>query len=271
MKSKFLILLVLTIISLQSNLFGQHTKHKMYIYWGWNRAFYTNSDIHFKGNNYDFTLSNVIAKDRQTPFAFDPYFHPLKITIPQTNFRIGYAINEKWDISIGADHMKYIMVQNQNVKINGSISITNTIYNKTYNNENIALTEDFLTFEHTDGLNYLNAELRRNFRFKQFNKLSKYIDLNLIIGGGAGMLVPKSNVKLLNNERNDEFHIAGWGVSPMGGINLTFWKYFFLQSEYKFGYINMPDIRTTKYKTDKASQQFFFNQINIMFGFNFFI
>ena len=78
MKFKYLILLILSLISLQSSLFGQHTKHKMYIYWGWNRAFYTNSDIRFKGNNYDFTISKVIAKDRQTPFAFDPYFHPLK-------------------------------------------------------------------------------------------------------------------------------------------------------------------------------------------------
>ena len=273
MKNKLtLLIFAFSYFFVSNTIFAQKTYHKMYIYWGWNRASYTNSDIHFKGNSYDFTLSDVVAKDRQTPFGFDPYFHPLKITIPQTNFRIGYALTENWDISLGADHMKYIMVQNQIAKINGTISNSNSVYNKTYINENLPLTEDFLTFEHTDGLNYLNLELRRNFQIKKLSEwTTQHLALNLIVGGGGGMLVPKSNVKLLENERNDEFHIAGWGVSPMAGCNLTFWKYFFLQSEYKFGYINMPSIRTTKYTSDSASQQFFFHQVNIMFGFNFFI
>jgi len=32
---------------------------KVYVYWGWNRAIFTDSDIHFTGDQYDFTLRDV--------------------------------------------------------------------------------------------------------------------------------------------------------------------------------------------------------------------
>ena len=47
-----------------SGKYTAHNKGKMYIYWGGNRDSYTNSDIHFKGANYDFTLHDVAAVDR---------------------------------------------------------------------------------------------------------------------------------------------------------------------------------------------------------------
>ena len=46
-------------------------KGKFFVYWGWNWASYTNSDIRFKGKDYDFTLSNMKAQDRQTKFSFE--------------------------------------------------------------------------------------------------------------------------------------------------------------------------------------------------------
>lgn len=35
-------------------------KGQMFVFWGWNRAGFSNSDIRFKGNGYDFTLNNVV-------------------------------------------------------------------------------------------------------------------------------------------------------------------------------------------------------------------
>jgi len=61
-------------------------KGSFYAYWGWNRSLYSKSDIHFKGNNYDFTLTNIEARDRQSKFAFSTYFQT--VTIPQYNLRI---------------------------------------------------------------------------------------------------------------------------------------------------------------------------------------
>ncbi len=245
----------------------KHNKGKMSVYWGWNRGFYSNSDIHFSGNDHDFTLSNVVAHDRQTPFSLDPYFNPGLVTIPQTNFRIGYFISDKWEISIGVDHMKYVMDQNQYVAINGEINGVDNDFNGVYNGEEIQLTEAFLTFEHTDGLNYANIEINRFENIVQFGDRSNFdIDINVLGGVGAGVMFPKSNVMLFAKNRYDEFHTAGFGLSAKIGLNITFWNYFFLQNEYKVGYINMPDILTSTQSDYRADQDFFFSQINIVFG-----
>ena len=241
-------------------------KGKFYVYWGWNRGTYSNSDITFKGENYNFTLSNVTANDRPTKFGLNPYFRLDRITIPQTNYRIGYFFKENYTVSIGVDHMKYVMNADQTVKISGNIN-SGSIYDKVYTNENIKLVEDFLTFEHTDGLNYINVEVKR---FDDFSHLiglnSKNLQINLTEGIGAGILFPKSNTKLLNRERYDDFNVAGWGVSASVGLNITFLKHFFIQSDVKAGYINMQNIRTTKNTVDSASQTFSFLENTIVFG-----
>ena len=81
--------------------------------------------------------------------------------------------------------------------------------------------------------------------------------------------MPKTNSTLLNNERHDDFHLAGYGISAVVAINISFYEVFFIQSELKGGYINMPDIRTTMDKADRASQSFLFSQLNMVFGVSF--
>lgn len=104
--------------------------------------------------------------------------------------------------------MKYVMKQNQTVKINGYITGTGTSYDGEYNSQDKVLTEDFLTFEHTDGLNYVTVELSR---VDDISKLfgihnTDIFQLNLTEGLGIGMLYPRSNTKLLNKERYDELY-----------------------------------------------------------------
>lgn len=237
-------------------------KGKIYIYWGWNRGGFSKSDIKFSGADYDFMLQDVVAKDRATPFALDPYFHPTRLTIPQYNFRIGYFLSSNWDISFGIDHMKYVVVANQSVKISGNIGDPLSVYQGAYSNDDISIAEDFLRFEHTDGLNYANVELRRIDRIASFKK----IEINLTEGIGIGGLMPKTNTTLLGKERYDEFHWSGYGIDAVVGLNFLFFDRFFMQTEFKGGYINMLDIRTTTSVSDKASQSFFFTQYNIVFG-----
>ncbi len=61
-------------------------KGQFHVYWGWNVSSYTNSDITFKGDDYNFTLDDVEAFDRPTPFNAHDYFNPAQLTIPQFNF-----------------------------------------------------------------------------------------------------------------------------------------------------------------------------------------
>ena len=243
-----------------------HNKGKFFVYWGGNRDSFTRSDIHFTGDGYDFTLSDVQAVDKPKGWHVD-YINPSRMTIPQTNLRIGYYITDHYNIAIGVDHMKYVMIPNQIVNINGTIT-GNPPFNGTYNNESISVTEDFLTFEHTDGLNYVHTEFSRVDDFSWLFKIrnTDKFQINLTEGIGAGILFPKTNAKVMGNERHDDFHVSGYGVSAKVGLNLTFFKYFFLQAELKSGYINMPDIRTTKDPSDRASQHFMFVERIIAFG-----
>jgi hypothetical protein len=237
-------------------------KGDFYVYWGWNLSGYGKSDISFKGENYDFTLDNVTAYDRQSDFEPGKYLNPASITIPQYNFRLGYFIKENYSISIGVDHMKYVVAENQTVTINGEINDTNSLYNGVYNNDSIVLEPSFLTFEHTDGLNYINVGFRRHDHLFHYNSF----ELNTVFGLETGILFPKTNARLLDQNRYDNFHVSGYGVDAVGGIQLTFFKYFFVQSELKGGFINMPDIRTTTNDADSASQSFWFYQVNMVFG-----
>lgn len=273
MKNKYY-LIVFTLLTTFQCVFSQENplkytesnKGKFFVYWGGNRESYSDSDIRFKGADYDFTIYNVEAHDKPKGWHVD-YINPSKMTIPQTNFRMGYFITDKYNISLGVDHMKYVMSQNRRVKYSGYYPNQGT-YNENPTADELTLDENFLTFEHTDGLNYINTEISR---FEDISKLFKIqntdkFQVNLQGGIGGGILYPKTNAKLLGKERHDDFHVSGYGVSAKAGINLTFFKHFFIMYDIKGGYINMNDIRTTAESTDTAQQDFFFFQKTIALG-----
>ncbi|MDT8412831.1 MAG: hypothetical protein RQ875_10235 [Vicingaceae bacterium] len=245
-------------------------KGKVYMLWGWNQDWYAPSSIHFTGKDYDFILADVKAHDKQSDFNFKTYFHPKFITFPQTNLRVGYYISDKYDVSIGVDHMKYVISSVQDVRIRGYIR-DNSIYAGEYINSPFHIDENFLRYEHTDGLNYINIEITRNDdllnHFTSINA-SKF-QLNSMLGFGLGPVMPKSNVTLWNNERNDEFHFAGYGFSGKAGFNAIFYKYFFLRTELKAGFIDLPDVLTSIDVADRASQHILFAEWFFAFGFMF--
>ncbi|SEM45702.1 hypothetical protein SAMN05421856_103342 [Chryseobacterium taichungense] len=239
-------------------------KGTMFAFWGWNRAGFSDSDIRFKGNGYDFTLQNVTAHDRPSELTWD-YINPGQVSKPQFNFRFGYFFKDDLALVVGTDHMKFVMDQDQTAKFTGNIS--DPTYASMVQNGQVDLSSgEFLTFEHTDGLNYVNAGVE-----KYKNILTKKnFDVFWAYGAGAGVLLPKSNVKLFGNERSDRFHVAGFGLDARANINLVFWNHWMARVEGKFGYINMPDIKTTlNNKPDKASQDFVFYQINFGIGYVF--
>lgn len=243
-----------------------HNKGKFYIFWGGNRESYTKSDIRFKGADYDFTINNIEAHDKPKGFHID-YFNPARMTIPQTNIRVGYFISDHYNISIGLDHMKYVMYNDRRVDYSGYYPNAGS-YNENPTNGQLTLDEDFLLFEHTDGLNYINTEIARVddissiFKIKNTDKFQ----INLTEGIGGGFLYPKTNTTLLGKERHDDFNVAGFGLAAKVGLNFTFFKYFFIQTELKGGYIEMNNIRTTKDSADSAEQNFWFLQRILTIG-----
>lgn len=265
MKYLITILVALTLSATASSQWFHKVERKgdAWLSWGWNRAAYTRSDIHFTGPGYDFTLFDVIAKDRQTAFNADTYFSISTITIPQTNVRGGWFIKDHWCISLGVDHMKYVMRDFQTVAYEGHID--DPAYASYLRPDGIVFVEpSFLTFEHTDGLNYANAELE----YHQGIYKKRWMQWNAYGGGGFGVLVPKSNVKLMGYPRHDAFHLAGYAAHMKVGMELLLTKFFFLRLEGKAGWINMPDIITRlESASDRAKQHFGYGEVDGMFGF----
>ena len=265
-----------------------HNKGKFFVSWGGNRESYTKSDVNFRGKDYNFTVNDMKAHDKPKGYHID-YVNPANMTIPQTNFRMGYFFSDHYSVAIGWDHMKYVMTQNQIANVTGNINLpadqAGSYYNGDYNNTPVDMSQHgaqeggiaggtqgnppaFLMYEHTDGLNYINTEVSRHDDISKLFGITNTdkVQINLTEGLGAGLLYPKTNTTLLGKERHDDFHISGYGLSAKAGINFTFFKYFYLQGELKGGYINMQDIKTTRSNDDSASQDFFFLQRIIAVG-----
>jgi hypothetical protein len=248
-----------------------HNKGKMFVHWGGNRSYYTSSDLHFDGAGYNFTAQNAEAHDIPRGWTID-YIVPTKLTTSQTSVKIGYFFHDKFNISIGIDHMKYVMTQNQTVMVNGNINLplseTGSQFNGTYNNTTVNLSDrKFLKFEHTNGLNYIfigtahYVDISSIFGVKN----TDVFQLNFTQGVDIGMLVPRTDATVLSKPSHDEFHISGYGFSTNAGLNFTFFKHYYMQSEIKAGYITMTDVRTT-YANDHAQHNFWYGATIISFG-----
>ncbi len=226
------------------------------IEWGYNWSHYTKSDIHFIGDNYNFKLNNVRAKDRQSPFSAKLYFMPATFTIPQYNYSISY-IKGKNTFSLGMDHMKYVVVQNQNVLINGIIEIdASKEYEGSYEDNNILIRPDLLDFEHSDGLNYLNFHWER----AAFRKviIENKVVLSIPLGIGLGIYIPKTKVILFGNGMDNRFNIAGYGFSVKSSLKFDFFRCFYLKGSLKSGWVHLPSVLTLGTTNDRAKHAFGF-------------
>src|SRR5689334_396811 len=101
---------------------------QFYFTWGYTRAAYSKSTLHFRNvshnyneetgryDDYDFTVYNATAHDRPD---FEGIKNPINITIPQFVFRLGITLNEKWGLELNYDHTKYIVDDHQRVHVKG--------------------------------------------------------------------------------------------------------------------------------------------------------
>ncbi|MDL1914186.1 MAG: hypothetical protein FDW93_06670 [Bergeyella sp.] len=182
----------------------------MFVFWGWNRAVYTISDISSRGGGGSFALNSLAAPDIFTSFTVEDYFGLENLIIPQTNARIGCFTKDNVALVLRLDHMKcvkYVMRQNQTVDFGGQIGDPKCV--AMVKGGRVDLSDgQFLTFEHTDGPNCANIGIEKY----SVLHVSRYFDLNWSCGGGAGAFIPKTNAKLFGFEGSDRLHLAGFGL-----------------------------------------------------------
>ena len=265
--------------------FRLHEKGKVYINWGYNISWYNDSDIHFSGQGHDFVLYNVVAHDRPSKLSLD-YIKPTTWSIPQFNFRFGYFISDKYSISIGWDHMKYVADDYQTVKMYGYLDpsiVSDTLmqtnmgklnakYSSSglYNQVDVEMTpDDFIHYEHTDGLNYASIDIERYIELWQCSKYDRF-GITLVTGAGAGLIIPRTDAHLFGSGENHFWNVAGWGSSLKIGLQINLTKLIYLQSDFKYGYLQMSNVHTSTHKDiDKATQHIVFYENYWLIGFRF--
>ena len=229
-------------------------KGALYFGVGFHRVFYTRIDISFKDtrtSNYDFTLHRVKSRDDNS-FDFGQ-----GIDAPQYSYRIGYYSGKK-DIGIefSFDHAKYIVVADQKVRISGQIK-GNKI------NSDTTLHGAFLEYEHTDGANYymLHLAKRRQLAVSANRKHC----LSLVVKPGAGIVLPRSDTRVMGLHRDDSYHLAGYIIGMDAGLRYDLLKHVYVEATFKAAFANFKDVLL--YGDGRAQQHWWSFQPILIAGF----
>ena len=222
-------------------------KGHLYFSWGYNKDWYSPSDLHFKstGNDdFDFVVQNAKAYDKPN---FNKIFTSA-ISIPQYIYRIGYSFarHPNMGIEIGFDHAKYIMKENMVLHVKGKIY-------ENYIDKDTLVSSDFLRFEHTNGANFLMISYFQKRRI--LKNASEKSELFAVVKPGAGIVIPQSEVALFGTSQNNNFHIAGYVVGLDLELRYEYKKHLVIETGFKGVFANYIDVLSVA--DSKANHHFF--------------
>ncbi len=241
-------------------------------YWGYNRSWYTNSTIRFVGSDYDFRLKNVTASDRPDRFTAKLYLNPTTLTVPQYNGRIGYYFKDKWQVSFGVDHLKYVMDDQNQVLLDGRIADgIDSIWSGNYNDEPVVTNRDNFHYENTNGVNFLRFELMRSFDLWELGNKRQFA-LTGNLGAGIGPALTFNDLTFAQEHTIATTSLSGYAMGVNGSVRAEFFKHFFLQVETGLGFFHLTHVRTRPNDRNQyARQAFGFSQYFAAFGVLFYI
>lgn len=225
--------------------------------WGYNLSSYTKSTIQFVGAGYDFKIAGVKAVDRPSK-DIKTYFNPREFTVPQFNFRIGYNFQNNWNVSIGYDHMKYVMVHNIPYLLTGRINpgvdnVTN--WSGTYAGDSIITNEQTFHYENTNGLNYIRLEFAK---LKLWHKTRNgNFAFTSILGGSVGGILSFNDFTFAGRKDVATVSMSGLGVSAHLGGRFEFFQHFFVQMNAASGFMMQSKVRTRPNDYDAYARQRF--------------
>jgi len=242
-------------------------KGMIFFYFGYNRSIYSKTNLHFTGPAYDFSLYDLKGSDRPVPFGIS-YINPVTFTVPQYNYRLGYFFTSNLCISAGMDHMKYVVNQNQMTTISGVISKeASDVYAGSYLNQPIQLKYDLLQFEHTNGFNFVSLDVEY---LQPLFKVNKYnISCLWNYGIGGIWVVTKTDVRVMGDGFDNDFHIAGYALAGKTGPRIEFKNHFFLSGEIKGGYASIPSVLIKNAAPEVGDHNLRFLEYYIVAGVNF--
>lgn len=229
-----------------------------YFSWGYNTEWYTRSTIHVKqpslGNNYK--LVRVRAHDRP---GWDHNLLGTPITIPQYNYRLGYFFNEKQDlaIEINFDHTKYIIGDEQDIRIQGQLN------GQKVNTVRRFSKEQGSYYYLNNGANFLLFNLVKRFRLVQPGQKNN-LKLDMLAKAGIGPVIPHVENSLFGQANDPGFQIGGWNTGVETAFRLTAFKYAYLEFAQKFDYARYSHLKVYE---GRARQSFGTYELILNLGF----
>lgn len=270
MKFVGIILLFFCISQLQAQRLFNSTKKisngrgTFFMNWGYQRSFYTKSDIEFNNSDYKFTLRNATAIDDPTKNVGD-YLRLNEFFNPQYSVRAGYYYMNKYALTFGLDHMKYVLTDGNQVLLDGEIdSSLHTIWAGDYKNEQVVTNRNDFHYQNV-GLNFIRLELLRTDKLYQSKNKVFALSSNLSLGFGG---IVSNATLLLRPKTTVTRSLSGYGLSASAGLRLEFFRNFYIQAQISGGSINQTNLKTeSDDKKAYIKQQFWYGQRQINVGF----
>lgn len=247
-----------------------YSRGTLFGYVGYNRSAFSNSTISFTGPGYDFSLKGVKGEDDPTKFSPAVQLNPLQFTTAQYNVRLGYYIRNHFAISIGFDKLKYVMADQNQVLLSGTINPGVDPVNGwsgTYTNQSVTTNQSTFDYRNAGGLNYIRLELSRT---DQLLKIGRNSWFALSTNGGIGLGGLYSNTAFNFGGKSDygTTSFSGIGVSGHASIRLEFLRHLFIQSGFSGGYMHQMRVGTnTNEPNATAKHRFAYGSFETVLGF----
>ncbi len=159
------------------------------------------------------------------------------MSIPQYNLTIGCWLKGRFGIEIGHDHMKWVFDNSRTYEFSGNFSPALYVHNpdaqygwdgvKPVTFDDVKQTGDatWLSFEHTNGYNYVFAALV--FLQPIYHGPKGKLAFVSRLGAGAGVMIPQTSVHMHRDQAwnwqgyDNQFHLVGGGGHASAGLRVT--------------------------------------------------
>jgi len=203
-------------------------KGQAYFSWGYNKEWYTHSNIHVKQESLgnDYTFRNIWGKDK--PGWDTKSIFKQALSIPQYNYRLGYWFADNWAVEINFDHTKYQVEQQQLLHVTGTMNHQAV--------DTYMINRGNIRWQLNNGANFFlfNLVHRKQIPYLKF----KNFNASLLLKGGVGFMTPHVENTIFGKNNDPGFQFGGLDAGVEADLRLTFFKYVYLEYCNKLLYAN---------------------------------
>ncbi|MGC4057637.1 MAG: hypothetical protein QM743_05870 [Chitinophagaceae bacterium] len=204
---------------------SQENKGHMYFSWGYNKEWYTKSNIHVKqeslGNDYVF--NGILGKDKPGWNTKSIFKQP--ISIPQYNYRLGYWFDDNWAVELNFDHTKYQVEQEQLLHVTGTVNHQAV--------DTYLINRGNILWQLSNGANFFLFNIVRRVQIPKMHY--RNFNASLLTKAGVGFMVPHVENTIFGRSNNPGFQFGGWDIGAEATLRLTFFRYAYLEYCNKLG------------------------------------